>query len=195
MIEDLMPPSIEPFLNINKDGSAMVENPIHALLGQLPRVFISIDGLDEAEYTENHPASYAIFHEKQVSTFKPASFSDSQMPLYPRILARYPGVSASNSRYKRTHQTICFSALPRFNRDPELAQDFLGSAIETEVKGRFLWASLMLVELKNTADDDDDDGKIELTMRCLPTKVSELYGKIIARIQKRGGGKEQPLWK
>ncbi|KAB8237317.1 uncharacterized protein BDW43DRAFT_307591 [Aspergillus alliaceus] len=117
MIEDLMPPSIEPFLNINKDGSAMVENPIHALLGQLPRVFISIDGLDEAEYTENHPASYAIFHEKQVSTF-----------------------------------------------------DFLGSAIETEVKGRFLWASLMLVELKNTADDDDDDGKIELAMRCLPTK-------------------------
>ncbi|KAF5856279.1 hypothetical protein ETB97_007635 [Aspergillus alliaceus] len=139
MIEDLMPPAIELFVNINKDGSAMVENPIHALLGQLPRVFISIDGLDEAEYTENHPAS--------------------------------------------------------FNRDTELAQDFLRSAIETEVKRRFLWASLMLVELKNTADDDDDDDKIELVMRRLPTKMSEFYGKIIARTQKRGGGKEQPLWK
>lgn len=66
---DAIPTSMEPFLHINKDDSAAVENLIHVLLLEIPFTYIFVDGLDEAEYADDQAFIPTIRQNQEVPTF------------------------------------------------------------------------------------------------------------------------------
>lgn len=96
-------------------------------------------------------------------------------------------------------KTYFASAMPQSVRDGDrFAQCLIKSCMETEVEGSFLWASSMISDLTEKAEDADD--MMRLAFRGLPTKMDDIYRGIIAEYQKEDRTQRLvhpslPLWK
>jgi hypothetical protein len=209
------PTSLESFLQINRDDSAALERLIHFTLLELPFTYIFIDGLDEADYVENQLSSSAHRQNKDVQDFvtflireavqfpgKLRLWCSSQpsprvqeylcQPQWKALVAEIPLTIEDTSE---DIQTYFLSAIPDSTPDTtEFARILVTSTIATEVEGSFLWASSMLHDLREEAEDVDD--LIRLASEGLPKKVSDLYQKAVDRMKRQdSGNKRLPLWK
>jgi hypothetical protein len=209
------PTSLEPFLQINKDDSDSLERLIHFVLLELPFTYIFIDGLDEADYTESQLWGSSHRHNKEVQDF--VTFLIQETVQFPGKLRLW----CSSQPSPRVQEYLCksewkaliteiplqiqdtaddiqrylLSAIPDSTPDTTpFARMLITSTIATEVEGSFLWASSMLHDLREEAEDTDD--LIRLAGEGLPQKMSDLYSKAINRMKKQDGGhKRLPLWK
>lgn len=209
------PTSLEPFLQINRDDSGSLERLIHFVLLELPFTYIFIDGLDEADYSDRQVSISAHRHNKEVPDF--VTFLIQEAVQFPEKLRLW----CSSQPSPRIQEYLCqpewknviteipltiedtsediqrylLSAIPDSTPDTtQFARLLVTSAIATEVEGSFLWASSMLHDLREEAEDTDD--LIRLASEGLPKKMSDLYSKAIDRMKKQdGGNKRLPLWK
>jgi hypothetical protein len=209
------PASLEPFLQINKDDSGSLERLINFVLLELPFTYIFIDGLDEADYTEGQLLSPAHRYNKDIPDF--VTFLIQEAVQFPGKLRLWcssqplPGVQdyLCQPEWKDVIteiplqiedtaddiQRYLLAAVPDTTPDTtSFARTLITSTIATDVEGSFLWASSMLRDLKDEAEDTDD--LIRLANEGLPREMSGLYTKAINRMKKQdGGNKKLPLWK
>jgi predicted RNA-binding protein YlqC (UPF0109 family) len=202
---------LEPFLNINREDSRSIESLIHFVLLELPFTYIFIDGLDETDYIEQQSllSSYrqddipelisfiikeAVDFPNKVRVWCSSQFSPRIQEYLCR--SRKDAVVELHLQRKDTEDDIeqyLHSAIPGSTANG-FVRILITAAMATEVEGSFLWASSMLADLKERAEDSDD--MIKLASEGLPKKMNELYTRTISRIKQRDGGeKELPLWK
>ncbi|KAL5320545.1 hypothetical protein ACEPPN_011354 [Leptodophora sp. 'Broadleaf-Isolate-01'] len=209
------PPSLESFLQINKDDSSSLERLIHFVLQELPFTYIFVDGLDEADYTEGQCFAPAHRHNKEVPDFvtflvqeaiqfpgKLRLFCSSQpVPAVQDYLCKPEWTDAITEIALQIEDTAddirqyLLAAVPDTTPDTTaFARTLITSTIATDIEGSFLWASSMLRDLRDEAEDTDD--LIRLANEGLPREMSGLYTKAINRMKKQdGGSKKLPLWK
>ena len=212
------PVSVRPFLQINKDDSGALERLIHFVLQELPFIYIFVDGLDEAEYTDNHHMGYLHRHNKEVADFvtflvrqalqfpeKLRLWCSSQLspqvqdylcqPEWGNEIAEIPLTVEDTSE---DIQKYLLSAIPNETYSTvditALPDLLIKGAVATEVEGSFLWASSMLGALREEAEDIDD--LMRLAGEGLPKRMSDVYSKAVERMKRQeGGNKTLPLWK
>jgi hypothetical protein len=209
------PPSLESFLQINKDDSSSLERLIHFVLQELPFTYIFVDGLDEAGYTEGQCFAPAHRYNKEVPDFvtflvqeaiqfpgKLRLFCSSQpVPAVQDYLCKPEWTDAITEITLQIEDTAddirqyLLAAVPDTTPDTTaFARTLITSTIATDIEGSFLWASSMLRDLRDEAEDTDD--LIRLANEGLPREMSDLYTKAINRMKKHdGGSKKLPLWK
>lgn len=209
-----LPESLTPFLTVNKENTRMVEKLIQAIIHELPLTYIFLDGLDEADHTDvqgdvpiprakeevplfvNFLASEAIENPDKVRLWCSSQFSpEIQRYMHKNRSHNIIEVPLQTEDTARDIQRYLLAAIPESTRDKDMfAGLVIAAAIATEVEGSFLWASSMLEDLKDRAEDSDD--LITLAEEGLPTTMNEQYSKIIARIRRNDrGDKNLPLWK
>ncbi|KAH7364600.1 hypothetical protein BKA65DRAFT_141598 [Rhexocercosporidium sp. MPI-PUGE-AT-0058] len=209
------PPSLQAFLQINKDDSGSLERLIHFVLQELPFTYIFVDGLDEVDYTEGQCSAPAYRYNKEVPDFvtfliqeaiqfpgKLRLFCSSQpVPAVQDYLCKPEWANAITEIALQIEDTAddirryFLAAIPDTTPDTTaFARTLVTSTIATDIEGSFLWASSMLRDLQDEAEDTDD--LIRLANEGLPREMSSLYAKAINRMKKQdGGSKKLPLWK
>lgn len=212
-----IPPSLEPYMRINKDDSISLEQLISVALQELPFTYIFLDGLDEAEYmkeqapisihTTNNEVDDFVSFLMECAVRNPTNVRlwCSSQPLYEwqsffyrtnwkeRTVQHAISLKDTANDIRRYLDHNVAESTAEKSRD-QFANLFLKAAMSTEVEGSFLWASSMLRDLKEQAEDTDD--LIELASEGLPSKMSAVYSQIMNRIKARDkSNKTLPLWK
>lgn len=212
-----IPPSLELYLKINKDDSISLEKLIRVALKELPSAYIFLDGLDEAEYTKEqapisihtannevndfvsflmecavqHPTNVRLWCSSQ-PLYEWQSFFDRTSWKARTVQHAISLMDTANDIRRYLDHNVAESMADN-NRD-DFANLFFKAAMSTEVEGSFLWASSMLKDLKEQAEDTDD--LIKLASEGLPSKMSAVYSQIMDRVKARDkSNKTLPLWK
>ena len=203
---DDVPDYIVTLIEECKDDSGLFGSLVTCLFSELRKVYIFIDGLDEASNRSDIQALVQFLVEEATRTPNKVRLWFGSQPL-PQI-EQYMRKSAGNHLVEKAMQvvdtkadikTYLESAIPEsFSNGSEFAQVLVQSCMETEVEGSFLWASSMISDLKEKAEDADD--MIRLALRGLPTRMDDVYRSIIEEYKKQDRTKKLlhsklPLWR
>jgi hypothetical protein len=209
-----LPESLIPFLTVDKENTRMMEKLIQAIINELPLTYIFIDGLDEADYTDlqgdipvprakeelpffvSFLVSEAIKNPSKVRLWCSSQFTpEIQRYMYRQGSSSVIEVPLQTKDTEGDIQKYLLAAIPESTDDKDVFVALvIATSISTEVEGSFLWASSMLEDLKDRAEDSDD--LLTLAEEGLPTTMNAQYAKIVARIRRRDrGDKSLPLWK
>lgn len=188
-----------------KDDYGVLETLIPNLFSELDSIYIFIDGLDEAS---NGPDIQDLVHfliEETVKAHNKVRVWFGSQPL-PQIEEYMRKLHVTEVVEKEVHvidteadiKTYLAAAIPESVNGDEFARILIRSCMETEVEGSFLWASSMISDLKEKAEDAED--MMRLAFRGLPTKMDDIYREIVAEYKKRDRTKRflhsnLPLWK
>lgn len=188
-----------------KDDYGVLETLIPNLFSELDSIYIFIDGLDEAS---NGPDIQDLVHfliEETVKAHSKVRVWFGSQPL-PQIEEYMRKLHVTEVVEKEVHvidteadiKTYLAAAIPESVNGDEFARILIRSCMETEVEGSFLWASSMISDLKEKAEDAED--MMRLAFRGLPTKMDDIYREIVAEYKKRDRTKRflhsnLPLWK
>ncbi|KAK4146874.1 uncharacterized protein C8A04DRAFT_25453, partial [Dichotomopilus funicola] len=209
-----VPDSIAGFRQIDVNNSYAVENLIRAIISELPMTFIFIDGLDEAEYVDDDrlPAPAQVDDVQavvqfliRVTTGSPGNkvklwLSSQPLPqireyiCQPRWASQVEELSLQTRHTEKDILSYLASAIGTPNANDSFGRIFVTASLASEAEGSFLWVNTMLQDLKYEADDDSE--LFKLAQEGLPTKMSEVYMKVINRLRKRRkrASDGPPLW-
>lgn len=203
---DDVPDDIVKLIEECKDDSGLFDSLVTCLFSEFERVYIFIDGLDEASNGSDIQALVQFLVAESIRTPNKVRLWFGSQPL-PQI-EQYMRKSAANNLVEKAMQvvdteadikTYLESAIPEsVSNGSEFAQVLVQSCIETEVEGSFLWASSMISDLKEKAEDADD--MVRLALRGLPTRMDDVYRGIIEEYKKQDRTKKLlhsnlPLWR
>ena len=203
---DDVPDYIVRLIEDCKDDSGLFDSLVTCLFSELSKVYIFIDGLDEASNGSDIEALVQFLVEEAKRTPNKVRLWFGSQPL-PQI-EQYMRKLAGNHLVEKVMQvvdtkadikTYFESAIPEsFSNGSEFARVLVQSCMETEVEGSFLWASSMISDLKEKAEDADD--MIRLALRGLPTRMDDVYRGIIEEYKKQDRTKKLlhsklPLWR
>ena len=201
-----VPDHITALIEECEDDHGILETLVFHLLLEFDKMYIFVDGLDEPSNGSDIQDLVCFLVERTTNSGGRTRIWFSSQPL-PRIeeymrKLRSSGVleKAMNVIDTETDIKAYFaSAIPQSVGDGnKFAQTLVQSCMETEVEGSFLWASSMISDLKEKAEDADD--MIRLAVRGLPTKMDDIYRGIIAEYKEQDRTKRSlhsnlPLWK
>ena len=203
---DDVPDDIVRLIEECKDDSGLFDSLVTCLFSELDRIYIFIDGLDEASNGSDIQALVQFLVAQSIRTPNKVRLWFGSQPL-PQI-EQYMRKSACNHLVEKAMQvvdtetdikTYLESAIPEsVGNGSEFAQVLVQSCMETEVEGSFLWASSMISDLKEKAEDADD--MVRLALRGLPTRMDDVYRGIIEEYKKQDRTKKLlhsnlPLWR
>jgi len=180
------------------------ERLISRILAEVPRMFIFVDGLDEA--------SNLLDMSRFVDFLKTEAFQQQgRLRLWlssqysPEIELYIHGLDSrqllelqvDTSDTERDIARYLGHAIPESTRNADsLARLLVTVCVNTEVQGSFLWAAQMINDLKQRAENSDD--MVRLAERGLPTSMHEHYKKTIESYRGRPtppSHPDLPLWK
>ena len=189
-----------------KDDSGLFDSLISSLLSELEKTYIFIDGLDEAPNGPDIQALVTFLVEEAIRMPGKVRlwFGSQPLPQIEEYMRKYHGSHLVEKvmQLKDTSadiQTYLKSAIPEsVSNGTEFARVLVQSCMETEVEGSFLWASSMISDLKERAEDADD--MIRLALRGLPTRMDDVYRGIIEEYKRQDKTKRLlhsnlPLWR
>ena len=188
-----------------KDDNGVFENLISNLLSELDKTYIFIDGLDEASNDlEIRDLVHFLIAETAKLPHKTRLWFGSQ-PL-PQIEDYMRKLRSTHIMEKEINiidteadiKAYFAAAIPESANGDRFARMLVQSSMETEVAGSFLWASSMISDLREKAEDAED--MIHLALRGLPTKMDDIYRGIITEYKKQSKKRralhsDLPLWK
>ena len=189
-----------------KDDSGLFDSLVSCLFSELEMTYIFIDGLDEASSGSDIQALVKFLTGEATRMPNKIRLWFGSQPL-PQI-EEYMKKSAGNQLVEKSMlvvdtkadiQTYLESAIPEsVSNGTEFAQVLVKSSMESEVEGSFLWASSMISDLREKAEDADD--MIRLALRGLPTRMDDVYRGIIEDYKKQDKTKKLlhsnlPLWR
>ena len=188
-----------------KDDYGVLETLIHNLFSELDKIYIFIDGLDEASNVTDILNFVHFLIEETVKVPSKVRVWFGSQPL-PQVEEYMRTLHITKVVEKEVHvidteadiKTYLAAAIPESANGDEFARVLIRSCMETEVEGSFLWASSMISDLKEKAEDAED--MMRLAFRGLPTKMDDIYREIVAEYKKRDRTKSflhsnLPLWK
>lgn len=188
-----------------KDDSGVLETLIPTILSELDKTYIFIDGLDEAS---NGPdilelVRFLIEEVAKVPNKVKVWFGSQPLPQIEEYMRKLHITKVVEKEIQVTDtetdiKTYFAAAIPESVNGDEFAGILVRACMETEVEGSFLWASSMISDLKEKAEDAED--MMRLAFRGLPTKMDDIYRGIIAEYKKQDRTKRflhssLPLWK
>lgn len=173
-----LPDEITPLLEACKDDKGFFERLIPLLFARIQMAYIFIDGLDEASnWKDLQELVEFLVHEAVKAPGKIRVWFGSQpLPQIEECLAKNHGMHVIEKAVyiadtEADIKTYLASAIPESISDgSDFAQSLVHSSLETEVEGSFLWASSMISDLKEKAEDVDD--MVRLARRRLPTRMA-----------------------
>ena len=202
---DDVPDYIIELIEECKDDSAVLESLVSKLFLELEKPYIFVDGLDEASDSSDIPDLVQFLVKEATSKLGNIKIWFGSQPLpqieqYMRKLhSSYVVEKAMQIRDTEIDiKTYFASAISDSVRSGnEFAQVLIKSCMETEVEGSFLWACSMISDLKEKAEDADD--MVRLALRGLPTRMDDIYQKIIEDYRKQDKIRkllhlDLPLW-
>ena len=180
---------------------ACFERLISRLLLEIPRMFIFVDGLDEASNWLDMAAFVAFLRNEAVSSGRLRLWLSSQYsPIIEALVFRPYGdkileLTVEVADTERDIARYLDHAVPESTKNANsLARHFVTFCVNTEVQGSFLWAAQMINDLKEQAENSDD--LLRLAGRGLPTSMHDYYRTTIAAYRKRPSSHASlPLWK
>ena len=188
-----------------KDDSGVLETLFPNVLSELDKTYIFIDGLDEAS---NGPdildlVRFLIENSSKVPNKIRVWFGSQPLPQIEECMRKRYGTEIVEKEIQIIDteadiKTYLAAAIPEPVSGDKFARLLLQAGMETEVEGSFLWASSMIYDLKEKAEDAED--MMRLAFRGLPTKMDDIYRGIISEYKKQDRTKRflhstLPLWK
>ena len=203
---DDVPDSIVRLIEECKDDSGLFDSLICSLLTELEKTYIFIDGLDEAPNGSDIQALVEFLVEAAIKMPNKVRvwLSSQPLPQIEEYMRKSHGGHLVEKAMQQVDtsadiQTYLESAIPEsVSNGTEFARVLVQSCMETEVEGSFLWASSMISDLKERAEDADD--MIRLARRGLPTRMDDVYRGIIEVYKKQDKTRKSlhsnlPLWR
>lgn len=177
------------------------ERLISRLLLEIPRMFIFVDGLDEASNWHDMAAFVSFLRNEAVSSGRLRLWLSSQYsPIIEALVFHRCGdkvleLAVEVNDTERDIARYLDKAVPESTKNANsFAQQFVTIAVNTEVQGSFLWAAQMMNDLKEQAENSDD--LLRLSGRGLPTSMHDYYRTTIVAYRKRPSSHATlPLWK
>ena len=203
---DDVPDSIVRLIEECKDDTGLFDSLICCLLSEVEKTYIFIDGLDEAPNGSDIQSLVEFLVEEAIRMPDKMRLWFGSQPL-PQI-EEYVRKSHGSHLVEKSMQledtsadiqAYLESAIPEsISNGTEFARVVVQSCMETEVHGSFLWASSMISDLKERAEDADD--MIRLALRGLPTRMDDVYQGIIEEYKKQDKTRKSlhsnlPLWR
>ena len=188
-----------------KDDHGVFETLISNLLSELDKTYIFIDGLDEAsnDLDIRDLVHFLIAETAKVQHKTRLWFGSQPLPQIEDYMRKLHSTQIVEKEINiiDTEADIKASfaaAIPESANGDKFARMLVQSSMETEVAGSFLWASSMISDLKEQAEDAED--MIKLACRGLPTKMDDIYRGIITEYEKQSKKRRAlhanlPLWK
>ena len=204
-VADDVPDHIIALIEECKDDSGALETLIPNIFSELDKTYIFIDGLDEAS---NGPDILELVHFLIEEVAKVPNkvrvwFGSQPLPQIEEYMRKLHGAKVVEKEIQVIDteidiKTYFAAATPESVNGDEFARLLVQACMETEVEGSFLWASSMISDLKEKAEDAED--MMRLAIRGLPTKMDDIYRGIIAEYKKQDRTKRflhssLPLWK
>lgn len=215
--DDVLPASVEPFLEVKNDDTEKLWNLIKSILLELPLTYILIDGLDEVQYAEVSKRKgstrttdllkelqFFVEFLIQVARDNPSQvrvwLSSQPLPdisesvCNPEWTGAVGVVQLTTDDTQQDIRKYLVKEFQALNKSTSLAHLFFNLTLHSEVEGSFLWASTMVKGFENEVENDDD--LMYLAKRGLPLQMSDVYEMVMERIiiwDKRP--RNPPLWK
>ena len=200
-----VPDHIVALIEECKDDYGALEALIPNLFSELDGTYIFIDGLDEASNVPDIQDldRFLVEEASKVPDKVKVWFSSQPLPQIEEYMRKLHSTKVVEKEIQVIDteadiQTYFAAAIPESESGDEFARLLIRGCMETEVEGSFLWASSMISDLKEKAEDAED--MMRLALRGLPTKMDDIYRGIIAEYKKRDRTKrflhsDLPLWK
>ena len=200
-----VPDHIIALIEESKDDYGALEILIRSLCLELDKVYIFVDGLDEASNgPEIQDLVRILTGEAAMMPNKTRVWFGSQpLPHIEEYMRKLHSTKVVEKEIQVLDteadiKTYLAAAIPESVSGDKFAQQLIRACMETEVEGSFLWASSMISDLKEKAEDAED--MMRLAFRGLPTKMDDIYRGIIAEYKKQDRTKRflhsnLPLWK
>ena len=200
-----VPDHIIALIEDSKDDSSALQTLIPNLVANLEKIYIFIDGLDEAS---NGPDIQDLVHFLVQEAIRAPDkmriwFGSQPMPQIEECMRNLHSTAIVEREIhvvdtEADIKTYFASSISKSVDGEEFAQTLIETCMETEVEGSFLWASAMISDLKEKAEDAED--MMRLAFRGLPTKMDDIYRGIVAEYKKQDRTKRflhssLPLWK
>ena len=188
-----------------KDDHGIFEILIPNLFSELDKTYVFIDGLDEASNASDIQDLVHFLVEETAKVPHKTKLWFSSQPL-PQIEDYMRKMHSTQIVEKEINiidteadiKAYFAAAIPESANGDIFARMLVKSCMETEVAGSFLWASSMISDLKEKAEDAED--MIHLARRGLPAKMDDIYRGIIAEYKMKSNMRRAlhsnlPLWK
>ncbi len=188
-----------------KDDHGIFETLIPNLFSELDKTYVFVDGLDEAS---NASDIQDLVHFLVKETAKLPHkvrlwFSSQPLPNIENYMRKLHNTQIVEKEIniidtEADIKAYFAAAVPEISNGDRFARMLVESCMETEVAGSFLWASSMISDLKEKAEDAED--MIHLALRGLPAKMDDIYRGVIAEYKKQSKmpgalHSKLPLWK
>ena len=203
---DDVPDYIISLIEECKDDSSHFDSLISCLFSECEKTYVFVDGLDEASNSSDIQALVQLLVEEATRTPNKVRvwFGSQTLPQIEEYMRKLHGNHLVEKVMQLTDTkaditTYFESAIPEsVSNGSEFARVLVQSCMETEVEGSFLWASSMISDLKEKAEDADD--MIRLALRGLPTRMDDIYRSIIEGYKKQDRTRKLlhsnlPLWR
>lgn len=188
-----------------KDDNGVFQTLIPDLLSELDKTYIFIDGLDEAsnDVDIKDLVDFLVAETAKVPHKTRLWFGSQPLPQIEDYMRKLHGTQIVEKEINMIDteadiKAYFAAAIPESANGDRFARMLVQSSMETEVAGSFLWASSMISDLKEKAEDAED--MIQLALRGLPTKMDDIYRGIITEYKKQSKKRRAlhsnlPLWK
>ncbi|KAI1358257.1 hypothetical protein F5Y08DRAFT_351042 [Xylaria arbuscula] len=211
---------LDPFYTINENSPSAVQHLVKTLFILLPMTYVFIDGLGELENVNDSRSSHpSINVERELKniidffvteTFSSPDhmrlwFSSQDSSLTRKCLDTGNGklkleIPLSITDTKLDIRSYIAHRLSSSEKvKTESAKLILQNVLLRDVDGNFLWAKIMIDEITDDllASHEDDEQLLESIKSGLPRTMTDVYRKVVERIQSRTPHDQRilPLWK